>query len=376
MKKTMIGLLILLMLTGCSNTINKEGIYKVRESGVIVNEPCSNSNIMDVASTYTATPDFLWRYTESCDNLILEDGYIMLENPNESGTLITQPWLLDSFNELVPSWNILMGEESSVSIMVSVGNSEGFSEFFIMSLWSKDYKASFKNQEDDYAKVYIDTIVTKMDNVDRFKFKLVFKKDLDQSTRLKNVSITSKPNDSIRAIDYDYINETSIEVSPRQQLSIEGIGNSICSPTSLSMILNYYGYTDSQSDVAGYIFDKGANIYGNWSFNASYAGGFGDIESQVEFIDNFNKLVDYINAQTPVALSIKTRDKASLEGSIMAYPSGHLVVLIGFEQIDGDWYALVNDPAEYTDENVLRKYKLEQLLDAWNGYTYIIKSKN
>ena len=59
----------------------------------------------------------------------------------------------------------------------------------------------------------------------------------------------------------------------------------------------------------------------------------------------------------------------------MAYSSGHLVVLRGLKYENDTWYALVNDPAEYTDDAVLRQYILSELLEAWNGYTYIISNQ-
>ena len=83
---------------------------------------------------------------------------------------------------------------------------------------------------------------------------------------------------------------------------------------------------------------------------------------------------DYLSNDIPLVLSIKTTAKEDLEGALMAYPSGHLVVLTGLKQIDGVWYGLVNDPAEYTDENVPREYRLDQLLNAMRNYAYIIQS--
>ncbi len=59
----------------------------------------------------------------------------------------------------------------------------------------------------------------------------------------------------------------------------------------------------------------------------------------------------------------------------MAYASGHLLVLVGFELIDNQWYGIVNDPAEHEDEKVLRKYPIEQLMAVWRNYTYIISNQ-
>ena len=116
---------------------------------------------------------------------------------------------------------------------------------------------------------------------------------------LKNISVTTVLSSSVNDFTTTNLNNHEITITPRQQLSVPLIGNSICSPTSLSMVLNYYGYSDSASLVAGKVYDKGSNIYGNWSFNSSYAGGF-NLYSRVEYIDQLSVLMGYINADIPV----------------------------------------------------------------------------
>ena len=54
-----------------------------------------------------------------------------------------------------------------------------------MALWQSDYKLSFKNQEDDYAKVSIDTVITRKDDNDRIKFKVIFSQSETDQTKLK-----------------------------------------------------------------------------------------------------------------------------------------------------------------------------------------------
>ncbi len=385
MKKYVVLLLFLLLLSlsACTRTdnnnvidINKDEPLENIESGNegvdVSDNRCILSNQITLNQTDTITSLELWTNSSVCDNLIYEDGYIQLDNNTEKGTLETGSFYLESFDKLVPSWNILIDDYSKVSILISLGNSEGYSDYYVMALWQSDYKLSFKNQEDEYGKVSIDTITSKKDDIDRIKFKVVFAQSETDKTKLKNISITTVLPTNTTDYMTTNLNNHEVTVIPRQQLSIPLIGNSICSPTSLSMVLNYYGYTDSQEIVASNVYDNGSKIYGNWSFNASYAGGF-DLYSRVEYVDNLSVLMNYINEDIPLILSIMTKSKEALEGSIMAYPSGHLVVLTGFVLKDDTWYAIINDPAEYEDALVRREYKLDQILDAWRGYIYVVQ---
>jgi len=48
--------------------------------------------------------------------------------------------------------------------------------------------------------------------------------------------------------------------------------HSICSPTSLTMLLKYYGKNLEPNDVTKGTFDTGSEAYGNWPQNVAYAG--------------------------------------------------------------------------------------------------------
>lgn len=337
----------------------------------MINGNCQLGEIT-VNNTETISARDLWNNSESCYNLKLENEMITRIDTSINTELISGVFLINSFKELVPSWNVLINNDSSITILVSVGNSEGFSKFYLMSSWMNTYKASFNNQEDDYARVNIDTIVTKLDNIDRFKLKVVFRGKETSETYLRNISITTKPLNEVFNDDVSFLIEKELSVPPQQQMSIPLIGSKICSPTSLQMLLNYNGHYFTPQEVASNVYDKGANIYGNWSFNASFAGGFNDLYTRVEYVNSLETLSYYIQNDIAVAMSIKTNDKNDLVGSLVAYSSGHLIVLIGFKKVGNDWYAIVNDPAEREDSLVRREYLLTELLDAFSGYTYVV----
>lgn len=385
MKKVIVLLIILLQcsLVGCTpkpeevdqviKDIDVVDTTKTEEEGEEV-EGNGNEGTEQVFlhNTDTLSGLDLWNNSSTYENLILEDHYITQIDNGINGVLVTGDYFIDSFSELVPSWNVLVGDSSKISILIAVGNSEGYSKYFTMAMWREDYKSSFGNQEDDFARVSVDTIITKIENIDRIKFRIVFGKG-ETDTILKNISITTKESPEVYTYDKTVLREKEITVEPRQQLSIPSVGRVICSPTSLSMVLNYYNHTAAAEVVAESVYDNGSSMYGNWSFNASYAGGFEDMYSRVEYTRNLSVLMDYLNDDIPLVMSIKTSNKESLIGSIMAYPSGHLVVLTGFKQVDGEWFAIINDPAEYQDELVRREYQLDQFLEAWRGYVYVVQ---
>ena len=381
MKKTLVSLILFLFvfLVSCvETTLTTENItttYQTTKEGeTTVNIENCQLNETTVSSTETINAKDLWNNSEACSNLKLENDMITRIDTKTDGELVSGVFYINAFKELVPSWNILINDKSNITILISVGNNLGFSKFYIMSSWSESYKASFSSQEDGFAKVNIDTIVTKLDDIDRFKVKIVFRGRETSETYLRSISITTKPLNDVFNNDVSFLVEKELAVPPHQQMSIPLIGGKICSPTSLQMLLNYNSHYFTPEEVASDVYDKGAGIYGNWSFNASFVGGFSDLYSRVEYVNTLETLSYYIQNDIAVAMSIRTIDKNDLVGSIVAYSSGHLIVLIGFKKIDDTWYAIVNDPAEYEDSAVRREYLLTELLNAFSGYTYVVST--
>lgn len=287
------------------------------------------------------------------------------------------PVELKRFKELVLSWNVKQLGTSELTYYVALGDGFKFGHFHVMGIFEEDNSRSMNSVNDNFASVSIDTLINKNNLNNRYiVLKVSIIPNNNASLLLENISITSKPIDSNLIVDESKMISKRLEVKSLQQMSVANIGSVICSPTSVAMVLNYYGYHFSQTQVAKKVFDHNKHIYGNWSFNASYAGSLGNLNGRVEYINNFSQLIHYINNDIPVVLSIKTTSKEQLTGTLMAYPSGHLVVLIGFEQHNGDWYGIVNDPAEREDAKVERKYLLSELLDVWSQYAYIIVPKN
>ncbi len=385
--RKIIVIIILMLFISCSSVVTTEVTTSLSETSISIEQSTTNniSEVTEMTSednqfqeininqTETISASKLFEYRDTFTNLKYQDEGIYLLDNSIDGIYISQPLLVEHFQELVMSWNVLIDDFSKITFSIAIGNDEGFSDFFIMGYWTDEYKYSFANQEDDFGLLDIDVLKPKINNVTMVKLKILFKATSNDVTKIKNISLTMKRSDQRQSVNDIEWDESVNDVPKLAQMGIPSIGSRICSPTSLAMILGYYNYNESPVDVANEVYDRGASIYGNWSFNASYAGGKEGLISRVEYISDLQILNDYLVNGIPVALSIRTTDKTQLNQSLMAYSSGHLVVLTGIAYIDGQWYGITNDPAEYTEEAVERQYLLSELLAAWRGYAYIVQ---
>ncbi|MDD2806777.1 MAG: C39 family peptidase, partial [Elusimicrobiales bacterium] len=145
----------------------------------------------------------------------------------------------------------------------------------------------------------------------------------------------------------------------------------ICSPSSVAMILNYFGRKAKVLDTAAGVYDSGENIYGNWTFNTMYAASRG-LYAWPARLNSLEEARGYLEAGLPVAASL-TFGPGELKGSPIKKTKGHLVVLKGF---DAKGRVLVNDPAAAEERTVERAYDRVEFARAWLrnkfGTAYII----
>lgn len=163
----------------------------------------------------------------------------------------------------------------------------------------------------------------------------------------------------------------SIPVPERRQAEYGDEG--WCSPTSLSMVLAYWGGTLHRPElnrpvpeVAAAISDTNLPGTGNWPFNTAYAGAFPGMRAYVTRLDDVSELEAWAAAGIPVVMSVSsylTNDRHSGEDN------GHLIVCCGFTET-GDLVA--NDPgvSVKNNERARRVYPRLRVIEAWK------KSKN
>lgn len=146
------------------------------------------------------------------------------------------------------------------------------------------------------------------------------------------------------------------------------ISGRICGPTSLAMILEYYGQSLPTERVAALAYDQLNGIYGNWPFLAAVAAEAG-LESYVTRFTDWSGIEAEILAGHPAILSVRF-GPGELPGAPISASSGHLLVVAGFTET-GD--VLVNDPAAWTEETGRIVYDRQALLSAWaNGVAILV----
>ena len=163
-----------------------------------------------------------------------------------------------------------------------------------------------------------------------------------------------------------------------QMIRCPRIASSICSPTTITMMMNRMGEELLPEEVAQNTYDNNYG-FGNWAFAMASAGSYG-YKSYVDYT-TIEGLKQEIAKGYPVGVSVKySNDPDSkrypyVEGA-PGITGGHLIVVTGFETIDGVDYVLVNDSYAPENETVARKYKLDQFEKAWSNNTaYIVHDK-
>ncbi len=150
------------------------------------------------------------------------------------------------------------------------------------------------------------------------------------------------------------------------------IGNVICNPTTMTMLLAARGTQALPEQTAMTCVDL-IEGFGNWTYAAAAVGMYG-YRAYARFGD-YDLIRREILAGRSVGVSVHyagSREKAEerglpyLEGAPCTTP-GHILAVRGFGQEGDQEYVYVCDPAAKDDREVRRKYRKEQFLEAWSG---------
>lgn len=312
------------------------------------------------------------------ENIIFNSNmHLELEELKLNGTYESNIINTIYFKDVVASWNGSTFKNSYIEILLQFKTETNlWSEWFSYGKWSNlgCNIGSVRNQKDELGAMYTDQIVVNSEMCAvAFKYKIKFYResvDIKSPILRENIFTFTAKNSDVADEKY-LIEDIDIKVPEKSQMIVPEIGNSICSPTSISMLMAYYGIDQKPENVAANCFDNGARMYGNWSYNVAYAGENG-FRAYVKKCNSISELIDIVKTGQPVAASIKTQEQKMIAGSPQAYKYGHLLVLRGLTK---DGFVIVNDPASKEVENVKRHYKISEFEKAWSGYIYLIESK-
>ena len=155
-----------------------------------------------------------------------------------------------------------------------------------------------------------------------------------------------------------------------QGVEHKALKGEICSPTSVSMVLQHLGLDRATAENALAIYDPEYDLFGNWGRAVAFAGQNG-FDAHLRRFRNWDQVKEMIAAGQPIIASIRFKE-GECPSFVMKTTAGHLIVIRGMTA-KGD--LIVNDPAskEKGDGAV---YPAEEMKKAWlekGGVGYVIR---
>ena len=306
------------------------------------------------------------------DSLVYKNGGLVLVDGATEGSFVSGEINMGgSFKKMVASWNS-SSTGGTVEVSVAVKLDDGsYTTWYSWGEWSAIRGVSgSKSTKDDYGKVSVDILTLNNECQGVIKYKINIKKTGDSSPILYNVTFACDKTES--ALSAPSLESTKLDVPYRRQQDVPEIGGSICSATSLSMVMLYHGEqiegVEGIADVAWGVRDYGDEIFGNWAFNVAYAGELG-YNAYVDFYDV--DAIKYATSMgTPIVCSIKVTKGQLADSGFRSYSTnGHLICITGYEVRDGKGWLLVNDPAHPEVTALLES----DFVNVYRGVSYIVQ---
>ncbi|MCB0743299.1 MAG: C39 family peptidase [Ignavibacteriae bacterium] len=307
---------------------------------------------------YTYEKEKLIQQLESLNGIeISEDGkQIFLSENIDNGFATFKP---DSseypFNRGLPSWNgHAPNDKSSFRVMMRFNNS-GWSPWLTVGYWKENIwtsygSTSYSGGKIDYDYVVLNSFFTK------WQFKVEMKRMninepapslhklsffvSDQRTT-ENVNISSLVNDNPPQIFIDTKHYYQYGIDP-------GIGGDICSPTSVSMVLQSYNINVDPLKFAQDNYDPYWEIFGMWPRVVQNAAEY-NLSGAVTRYRCWSEAYDVLANGGRVVMSVGP-----------PLYSGHLMMLAGFDESGNP---LVHDPAKTNGYGY--KFNKKSLSESW-----------
>lgn len=308
------------------------------------------------------------------NNLRLNGDFVELCENVKEGYLETPVIETEQFTELTPSWNSRTDKDSFIEFFIKLRVENNWTPYVSYGVWSTDGNNIGVKEyySDDIIKATDDRIFVKDGKIsDAVQIKVVLK---GKNPKLKLIAFSTDSGEE-EALEENYLRILDNVPMISQLASGHKDARVICSPTSLTMTLKYHGKDVTLDQVAKGTLDSGNNAYGNWPQNVAFAGEQG-MRAYTRKCKSINPIKNYIAKGIPVVASVCMKEKEMLDGAISAFPSGHLMVVVGFENKDGVEYIVVNDPAANSNEEVRKYYKLNQWVKVWRHYIYAVEKDN
>lgn len=309
-----------------------------------------------------------------------------------SEVIHTQP-----FRNLIMSWNADTPTGTHIELEARVLLTGGiWSAWMSWGKWGHTIVSSMAHTSDDHVKVDTDTLITKSSNEEatglQYRVQL-HSQDPEVTPTVRLIAGTMRNDLPGRQLAKLYDGSTlksdlavDLPVPQYSQYRRDPqVAHVICSPTCLTMVMEYFGTPVLVEEVVRAAWDNAYKGYGNWSFNAAVAASYG-FSAYVAYYsgEDDTATLDLVRLELaegrPIIASVRYRNSSEvdrnlpvLENAPIASTGGHLVLIRGIVERDGVNYLIVNDPAAPDDATVRREYRADQFLAAWsNRVVYII----
>ncbi|MBI5866247.1 MAG: C39 family peptidase [Planctomycetes bacterium] len=287
------------------------------------------------------------------------------------------------FNELLLSWNVATSKGTGMCIEARVGRKfdDTWSPWLFFGQWGDAVPAGVQTVTCESGRIDVDYFRS-AEHFDRLQYRVRAAGEGDvyvDHITVCTSDLTGLP-ESDGKIRGDIIRTAPQEQWQRrlpvpfrsQKTEQPDIAGRICSPTSLSMVMAFYGVERPTLDVARACFDSPHDIYGNWPRNIQAAFSMG-VPGYLTRIATWTEAEQFIADGRPLIASIRVEKPGGLTGSPYKTTDGHLLVICGF---DKDGNVEVNDPAASGAATGMRTYSRADLAEAWfrgsGGVTYVL----
>lgn len=279
-------------------------------------------------------------------------------------------WTMPSvphFNELLISWNATRPAQGQYVILASVFLQQ-WSPWLLYAVWGSREQYSF---HDTTLHAPVHTFQDQVELLEgqeatgfRIRVEACAGADLDQFSSL--YACTTKLNAPKSMLHPPSIPSFELPIQGlSQQCLMHPRSTSLCSPTSAASVIHFLSGFPSPHplDFAENVYDSGFDIYGNWSFNtAQMFAELGPLWTcYCARMKNFESTLKILKQGFPVILSIK----GCLTGSVKPYANGHLIAVRGYDAPTQK--VLCMDPAFKTNEETLKAYSFDELMQAWGN---------
>ncbi len=321
------------------------------------------------------------------------DGALRLAAGQTDGTWTSAELDVPAFEYMVASWSADTPEGTWVEIKARayVDMRDAWSGFLSWGKWSPYIKRASTDNTEELARVNTDIFTIRGsdgESASRVQFQVVLHSDDPAVTpTLRDVNATSKNTLEGQAIPVYHPNagmelpeKVLLDTPSYSQMRRDpAIGSVICSPTTMTMLVN-------DRDPALDLFpeelalrnnDFKYNGFGNWAFTTAIAGTYG--YSAFCHYSDFDFLKQELACGRSVGISVwysstPGRTQPYLENGAAGSTDGHLISIVGYETIDGVDYFYSNDAATSSDAScALRRYRADQLDVCWESRnTYVV----